>query len=115
MDRYPCVNRYKHGVDCPGWVNVHNARCEDLQPTIFEILTANKGFKRQAVSATTPRKPALESAARGHASAEIERKKGYHPHRISLQPASMLKEWAGGLRSEGLDRQNLGQPVHIVL
>ncbi|KAL0764061.1 hypothetical protein CaCOL14_013388 [Colletotrichum acutatum] len=29
MDRYPCVNRYKHGVDCPGWVNVHGARCED--------------------------------------------------------------------------------------
>lgn len=34
---------------------------------------------------------------------------------ISLQPASMLKEWAGGLRREGLDQQNLGQPVHIVL
>ncbi|KAL4403478.1 hypothetical protein CABS03_15129 [Colletotrichum abscissum] len=29
MDRYPCVNRYKHSVDCPGWVNVHGARCED--------------------------------------------------------------------------------------
>ncbi|KAK2036769.1 hypothetical protein LZ31DRAFT_601023 [Colletotrichum somersetense] len=29
MDRYPCVNRYKHGVDCPSWVNVHGARCED--------------------------------------------------------------------------------------
>lgn len=29
MDRYPCANRYKHGVDCPGWVNVHGARCED--------------------------------------------------------------------------------------
>ncbi|KAL0941158.1 uncharacterized protein CTRU02_203921 [Colletotrichum truncatum] len=29
MDRYPCINRYKHGVDCPGWVNVHGARCED--------------------------------------------------------------------------------------
>ncbi|KAK1996451.1 hypothetical protein LX36DRAFT_750399 [Colletotrichum falcatum] len=29
MDRYPCVNRYKHGADCPGWVNVHGARCED--------------------------------------------------------------------------------------
>ncbi|KAK1840289.1 hypothetical protein CCHR01_17089 [Colletotrichum chrysophilum] len=29
MDRYRCVNRYKHGVDCPGWVNVHGARCED--------------------------------------------------------------------------------------
>ncbi|KAK1975252.1 hypothetical protein LZ30DRAFT_738184 [Colletotrichum cereale] len=29
MDRYPCINRYKHGVDCPIWVNVHGARCED--------------------------------------------------------------------------------------
>ncbi|WQF90585.1 hypothetical protein CDEST_15599 [Colletotrichum destructivum] len=29
MDLYPCANRYKHGVDCPVWVYVHNARCED--------------------------------------------------------------------------------------
>ncbi|WQF90576.1 hypothetical protein CDEST_15590 [Colletotrichum destructivum] len=29
MDRYPCINRYKHGVDCPIWVYVHGARCED--------------------------------------------------------------------------------------
>ncbi|KAH9225580.1 hypothetical protein K456DRAFT_1731798 [Colletotrichum gloeosporioides 23] len=29
MYRYPCVNRYKHGVDCPGWFNMHGARCED--------------------------------------------------------------------------------------
>ncbi|KAK2052833.1 hypothetical protein LY76DRAFT_309021 [Colletotrichum caudatum] len=29
MDRYPCVNRFKHGVDCPAWVSVYGARCED--------------------------------------------------------------------------------------
>ncbi|KAF0327375.1 hypothetical protein RB213_011993 [Colletotrichum asianum] len=29
MDRYPCVNRYKPGVDCPAWVYVYGARCED--------------------------------------------------------------------------------------
>ncbi|KAF6809625.1 hypothetical protein CPLU01_09554 [Colletotrichum plurivorum] len=29
MDSYPCVNRYKHGVDCPKWVRVPNVRCED--------------------------------------------------------------------------------------
>lgn len=29
MDRYPCVNRYKPRVDCPAWVYVYGARCED--------------------------------------------------------------------------------------
>ncbi|CCF36542.1 hypothetical protein CH063_08087 [Colletotrichum higginsianum] len=101
MDRYPCVNRYKHGVDCPGWVNVHNARCEDC------VVASRVCYNAAGIC---PGK-----SCEGHASAEIERREGYHPQMISLQPASMLKEWAGGLRREGLDQQNLGQPVHIVL
>ncbi|OHE90423.1 hypothetical protein CORC01_14283 [Colletotrichum orchidophilum] len=42
MDRYPCVNRYKHGVDCPGWVNVHGARCEDCV-VVSQVETRNIG------------------------------------------------------------------------
>ncbi|KAK2037239.1 hypothetical protein LZ31DRAFT_560565 [Colletotrichum somersetense] len=30
MDRYPCVNKFKYGIDCPVWVIVYGARCEDF-------------------------------------------------------------------------------------
>ncbi|KAK2038164.1 hypothetical protein LZ31DRAFT_559829 [Colletotrichum somersetense] len=39
MDRYPYVNRYKHGVDCPGWVNVHGARCEDCVVVLLSSIS----------------------------------------------------------------------------
>ncbi|KAK1977713.1 hypothetical protein LZ30DRAFT_731015 [Colletotrichum cereale] len=29
MDRYPCVNRFKHDVNCSSWVYVYSGRCED--------------------------------------------------------------------------------------
>ncbi|KAK1838797.1 hypothetical protein CCHR01_18572 [Colletotrichum chrysophilum] len=28
MYRYPCVNRYKHGVDRSSWFNMHGARSQ---------------------------------------------------------------------------------------
>ncbi|KAL0929426.1 uncharacterized protein CTRU02_215592 [Colletotrichum truncatum] len=29
MDKYPCINRQKHGVDCPEWHYIFGARCVD--------------------------------------------------------------------------------------
>ncbi|GJD01567.1 hypothetical protein ColKHC_10392 [Colletotrichum higginsianum] len=108
MDRYPCVNRYKHGVDCPGWVNVHNARCEDCVVTStyaqiksneecsttdsFRDLNGEQRFQKASRVCYNAAGICPGKSCEGHASAEIERKEGYHPHMISLQPASMLKE-----------------------
>ncbi|KAI3551962.1 hypothetical protein CSPX01_00638, partial [Colletotrichum filicis] len=29
IDYYPYVNRYKYGVDYPGWVNIYGTQYED--------------------------------------------------------------------------------------
>ncbi|KAK2765685.1 hypothetical protein CKAH01_15626 [Colletotrichum kahawae] len=42
MDRYPCINRYKPGVDCPAWVYVYGARCEDCVIVSSSLIRAYK-------------------------------------------------------------------------
>ncbi|KAK2058374.1 hypothetical protein LY76DRAFT_61420 [Colletotrichum caudatum] len=81
MDRYPCVNRYKHGVDCPGWVNVHGARCEDCVVS-FKASITNKAWPWLYDATNDPH--LTKSASRDYRAVEIECDMDDHPRRRLL-------------------------------